>query len=118
MYLIIPILIVVVVISFVLGRKAQDRIVSNLSPFSFAEDMLIIQTKTGFSAQVSSISCIELYYNPKTLQNRFYDMKIQIVKTDGSRKNICYKGSGSGALPQDMAAALTAHHIKYAVKDS
>lgn len=118
MYILIPILVIVIVISFVLGRKAQNRIVSELTPFSFADDMLIINTGTGFSVQNSCIEHIELQYSLKTLQNRFYDMKIHIMKTDGSCKNISYRGSGNGAQPQDMAAALTAHHIKCAVKDS
>lgn len=38
MYILIPILVIVIVISFVLGRKAQNRIVSELTPFSFADD--------------------------------------------------------------------------------
>lgn len=117
MYIIIPILAIVFVISFVLGRKAQDRIVSDLSPFSFAEDMLIINTKAGFSLQSSCIQCIELQYNPKALQNRLYDMRIQIMKKDGSCKTIRYRGSENGVKPQEMAAALNAHAIQCTLKD-
>lgn len=117
MYLMIPVVVIVLFISFVLGRKAQDRMVSDLSPFSFAEDMLIINTKAGFSAHRSSIAYIELKYNPKTLENRFYDMKIRIVNIDESQKTFRYRGSGSGAMPQDMVDALTAHHIKCITKE-
>lgn len=117
MLIIILILAIIFVISLVLGRKAQDRIVSDLSPFSFAEDMLIVNTGTSFSVQGSNIECVELQFNPKALQNRFYDMSIHIVKTDGSRKNIRYRGSSNGAQPQDMADALRAHHIKCVLKD-
>lgn len=117
MYILIPILAIVIVISFVISRKAQDRMVSDLSPFSFADDMLLINTRTSFSVQSSAIKCIELQYNPKALQNRYYDMTIRIMKTDGSCKNICYRGSGRGAQPHDMVAALTAHHINCAVKE-
>lgn len=117
MSLMILVLVVVFVISFLLARKAQDRIVSDLSPFSFADDVLIINTRTSFSVQSSGIECVELQYSQKALQNRFYDMSIQVVKTDGSSKKIRYRGSGSGAQPQDMATALTAHHIKCVVKE-
>lgn len=116
MYLMIPLLAIIMVISFMLGRKAQERIVSDLSPFSFADDMLIINTRAGFSVPNSSIAYIELQYNPKALQNRFYDMKIHLAKTDGSSKKISYRGSGSGALPQDMMAALTSHQIQCTIK--
>lgn len=111
MYIFIPILALVLVISFVLGKKSRDKIVSDRSPFSFADDMLVINTGTRFAVQFSQIDYIELQYNPKSLQNRFYDMKIKIVKTDGSSKNIKYKGSGCGSKPADMAASLKAHNI-------
>lgn len=121
MYIIIPVMAIVLVsafvIAFVFGRKRQYRIASGSSPFSFAEDMLIVNTETIFSVQSSSIESIELQYNPKAIKNKFYEIKIQIVKTDGSVKIIHYRGSGSGVQPQDMAATLTARHIKCVVKN-
>lgn len=115
LYVFLPILAAVFIVSFILARKAKDRIVSELSPFSFAEDVLVVNTGAGFAVQRSQIDCVRLQYKPEALKNRFYDMKISIVKTDGSAKNFGYRGSGSGATPEQMEAELSAHAIKYTV---
>lgn len=117
MQIILPILVLVMVGSFLLARKVQNKIVSAESPFSFAEDMLVVNMGSSFSIQNSDIDYIGLEYNPKALQNRFYDMNIRIVKTDGNCKTICYRGSEGGTQPQDMVSALTEHHIKCVVKN-
>lgn len=106
------IIVVVLIVSFLLGRKTKDRIVSDSSPFSFADDMLIINTGSSSSVKGSEIDCINLKYNPKALNERFYDMKITILKVDGSSRNIRYRGSCSGTTPQDIAASLKEHNIK------
>lgn len=117
MFIINTIIVIICVISFVLTKKRLEKVVSDSSPFSFADDILIINMGAVFSVPSSSIQCIELQYNPKAMKNKFYEMKTHIVKTDGSVKNINYRGSRNGVQPQDMAAALMDHHIKCDIKD-
>lgn len=112
MYVVILLMVLGFAAGLILAKKAQNKIVSEQSPFSFAQDILILNTGTGFSIPGANIDRVHLQYNPKALQNRFYDMKIIIVKADGSRKVAQYRGSGNGARPQDMAAALQAHNIR------
>lgn len=110
MYIFITILISISIVTFILVRKRPERIVSELSPFSFAQDMMIINAQASIAIQISKIDHINLKYNPKSLQNRFYDMKITIVRTDGSSKDIIYRGSE--IKPEDIAESLGSHHIK------
>lgn len=117
MYIIIPIMAITLVISFMLARRIHSKISSDCSPFSYAEDILIINTGSIFSIPRTSIEQVELHYNPKAMHKRFYEMSIHIVKTDGTEKKVYYKGSRSGVQPQDMATALMAHNIRCVIKD-
>lgn len=118
MHIIIPTLAIVMVISCVLARNVQNKIMSDLSPFSFADDMLIINTGSIFSVHRSLVECVELQYNPNAMQHKYYEMTIHIVTTAGRGKRIRYRGSRSGVQPQEMAAAFMAHGMKCVVNES
>lgn len=111
---------VTVFVIYMIFTRTRYKNRANAGAFFFENGSLVLNTGLPYPIPFEEIDYVELKYSARELESRLsYGLWVKVVKKDGKKKSVFYKGYRTAklALPSDMAAALEERGIRCVMLD-